>query len=142
MRPKHFVIEELVPPELYELVHEDALWKMFNSDFLEGLDYLKELFPKGSIIINDWKWGGKYTQSGLRTKNSKYYRDGSEHSDASAGDLKFTDYTIQEVYDVLKNDEKITSYFTRMETIKYTPTWIHLDQGITRWTGKLYIFNP
>lgn len=143
MRPKHFTIEELVSPELYEMVHEDALWKLFNSDFIEGLDYLKEVLPKGSIIINTWKWGGGYTQSGIRTKGSQYYREGSEHSSANAIDLKFTAYTVQEVFDRLRNDPKITLYFSRMEHIHYTPTWIHLDQGEHDGSFKyLYVFKP
>ena len=141
--PKHFSIVELVPEELYKTLHPELMWGLFDDKLLKGLDYLKELFPRGAIIINDWYWGGRYSQSGIRTQNSPYYLSGSMHSVGKAVDLKFTEYEIKDAYEKLKYDKKITKYFSRMEHIDHTPTWIHLDQKEpSNGFPQLYVFKP
>ena len=72
-RSVHFRIEELVPKEVFDLVKEDTLWELFDERLLATIDALKEKFPEGSMTINNWLWGGNRDQSGLRTKNSKFY---------------------------------------------------------------------
>lgn len=139
---KHFGIYELVDEDTYNSYHEDVLWGMFSDDLLRGLDYIKSKFPDGAMIINNWKWGGSFTDSGLRSKKSNYYSEGSMHSVGEAVDLRFTKYDVEDVYNFLKDDPEVCKYFSRMESIEDAPTWIHLDQkNFFKGNDSLYIFR-
>lgn len=140
--PKHYKLYELLPEDVYTALikelKEDVIWKLFDEDLLRGLDWLKDLFPEGSITINDWKWGGGYQHSGLRPKSSKYYSEGSMHSVGLAADLKFSKYSIGEVLNKLRIVED-SPYIRRVE--KGTDTWVHVDVKPTG-RNNIYFFNP
>jgi hypothetical protein len=139
-RPEHFSIKELVPEELYNSLSEQALWNLFSEKSLRMLDWIKDKYPKGSITINDWSWGGQFSDSGFRIKQSDYYSENSLHSTGEAFDLKFSDYTINEVRDDL---EFVTysPFIRRVE--KGTPTWLHIDCKLKIGYQKtIYLFNP
>jgi len=136
---KHFDIEELVPPELFVMLNEDALWRLFDPNILKAADWLRERY--GPATINDWKWGGNFTQSGIRTTDSEYYSPTSQHSIGCALDLKFKHKTAQEIRDDLAEYQAQGNdipYFTRVEN---KVSWLHID---TKPTGQthLYFFNP
>lgn len=137
---EHFKLQELLPQELMEAlvdVHDDVLWGVFDENLLRGLDWMKGLFPRGTITINDWEWGGEYSQSGLRTKRSKYYSSTSMHSIGKASDLKFSAYSMGEVLNKLRLVED-SPYIRRIEN--GTDGWIHVDVLETGKKG-LYFFN-
>ena len=117
---------------MLDTLHEDVLWGMFDENLLRGIDWLRDKF--GPITIN----GGSYTQSGLRTKGSSYYSEGSMHSVGKAADLKFKNHTPSEVRQKLKLMESIP-YISRIEN--GTETWLHVDTKPTD-QGRLYFFNP
>ena len=138
MKSKRFKIRELVPLQLYNLLHEDALWKLFDEGLIKSIDAIKEKFPNGSIIINNYAWSGDRTQSGIRTKDSRYYSEGSMHSVGKAVDMVFTKYTADEVREyILKNQDEFP-YIRRLEA---KVAWVHID---TKATGvkEIVTFNP
>ncbi len=136
----HFDIEELVPPELFVMLHEDALWRMFDPDILKAADWLRERY--GPATINNWKWSGAFTQSGIRTKDSVHYSKGSMHSIGKAFDLKFKKVTAQYARDDLAEmefrGEKIPEGIRRIEN---NVSWLHID---CERTGRdtIHFFNP
>ena len=139
-KPTHFKLFELVPKELYKTLSKEALWGLFDEEALRALDWLKELFPNGSITINNWKWGGRFNYSGFRTKLSSDYSERSAHSTGKAWDLKFSDYSIEEVRDTLSK-VKYSPFIRRVE--RGTPTWLHVDVIPKKGFGKgIYLFNP
>lgn len=135
----HFAIHELVAPETLAQHTEDECWAMFDPDVLKAADWLRERY--GPATINDWKWGGEFSQSGLRTPDSKYYSPTSQHSKGCALDLKFRNKTAQQIRDDLAEYQyqgNQIPYFTRVEN---QVSWLHID---TKPTGQsdLYFFNP
>lgn len=141
-RPKYFTINELVPESLTEALHEDLLWGMFDENVLMFADWIKEFCNMAPVTINDWEWGGIYSQSGIRTKDSKYYSEGSMHSVGKALDLKVRGYTAEGLRKALRAYEEAGNkvpYITRIE--EGTVGWLHVD---TKETGldKVYYFNP
>ena len=148
-RCKNFIIQELVPEDIYIAVmllplHEEAklnmLWGMFDPEALKGLDWLKETYsPDHPVIINTWWWCGGRGHSGLRDTNSRYYREGSMHSIGCAFDLLFENITAQEIRDDL-TERKYVPYITRVEG---GVSWIHMDTKPTNMPeGLVYVFNP
>jgi hypothetical protein len=139
-RPTHFKLKELVPEDLYNTLSEQALWNLFSEESLRMLDWIKDKFPKGSIIINDWSWGGQFSYSGFRTKPSSDYSEYSLHSTGEAFDLKFSEYTIDEVMTALE-DVTYSPHIRRVE--KGTTTWLHIDTKIKLGFEKvIYFFIP
>ena len=147
-RCKHFIIEELVPEELYlevtrlyihKSVAERILWAMFEEDMLKAIDWIKEQYsPNDPVTINNWKWGGNRNWSGLRTVDSPYYRGGSQHSIGNAFDMVFTNITAQEIRADLMTRSDVP--FTRVEG---GVSWLHCDNLLTDLPkGRVYCFNP
>lgn len=123
--PEHFRIEELVPPSLFHTFRDKhyILWQQFSPYALYTLDQLREKF--GLATINDWLWGGSYTQSGFRTPESEYYSQTSQHTHARAFDLKWEDINYPAIRQyILVNPDKFP-YLTCIEAD--TPTWLHFD---------------
>jgi len=124
MKSKYFKIYELVPKELYDLIKEDELWNLFDDKLLYTIDSIKEKFNKGTMTINSWHWDGYRNQSGLRTKNSKLYSEGSQHSIGKATDSIFSDYNTEEVRQyIIKNPKE----FPYIKGIELGVSWLHTD---------------
>ena len=67
---KHFpYIQELVSPTVYNYYTprygEEFIWSFFDKGVLKDLDTIRKEWGS-PITINDWSWGGKYIESGLR----------------------------------------------------------------------------
>lgn len=138
MKSKYFKIHELVPRVLYELLHEDALWRLLDEDLIKSIDTLKEKFPKGTMTINSYMWNGNREWSGIRTKGSKYYSETSQHSLGNAIDAVFSHYSAEEVrLYVLNNQEE----FPLIKRIENKVNWLHIDLKNTGKDG-IIMFNP
>ena len=134
---KHFCIEELVSKEMFDNVHEDVLWRMFTPGILKTLDAIKDAFPKGSMSVNTWKWGGDRNWSGLRTRDSKWYSEGSRHSCGDAFDCVFSEYTAEEARSYILSHQGEFPDLTRVEG---KVSWLHADCKPTG-LDKIYVFN-
>lgn len=123
-KAEHFKIYELVPPSVYEKYGERAWW-FIDESLIALIDAMREQF--GSATINDYKWGGKYSQSGFRTAESQYYNPFSQHAMGRAVDLKFRDYTANEVRAaMLINPEKWLKICPSI-TLEEDVSWVHVD---------------
>lgn len=137
MKSKYFKIQELVPLQLYNALHEDVLWNLIDDRLIETIDKLKEKFGKGSIVINSYYWSGDRTWSGLRTKSSPYYSPTSMHSVGKAVDCLFSGYDVQKVRQyILENPDE----FPYIGGIELDVSWLHLDVRDRR-DGKIITFS-
>ena len=138
MKSTKFKIEELVPLRLIDLIHKDLLWKLVDDDIIIAIDKIKEVFPKGSMSINTYLWSGNRTQSGVRTKNSKYYSETSQHSLGKAIDCVFGNYSTDEVREyILANQDE----FPTIGGVELGTSWLHIDVRPRR-NGKIITFTP
>lgn len=93
---KHFNISELVYPKLYLTTgNTEKLWVCFDVRLLVAIDAIKEFLTRVSgvncpVVINNWKTGGTFRDSGLRDMDNKAVGAGlSQHKFGRAADLKF-----------------------------------------------------
>ena len=122
MISKHFKIQELVPPHVYNSRRYLA-WELIDPRLVETIDVLKWQFPAGTITINNWLWGGDREWSGLRTYGSPYYSSTSQHSFGRAVDCIFSAYTTEEVRQFVLDNPVLFPYVKGVEIA----AWLHLD---------------
>ena len=141
MKSKYFKIQELVSSNVYDKYGEKA-WEFIDTKLIKTLDLLREHFGK-PITVNNWCFGGNLHQRGLRANkdelvaNKKDYYI-SQHCLGKAVDFNVKGLSVQEVYDeILKNKDKFY-LISRIENIKDTPTWVHIDVANV---DKFKIFN-
>lgn len=122
-RCSHFAIHELVPPNVFHARSENA-WELLDERLLITLDRLRERY--GSITVNNWYWGREREWSGLRTKDSPYYSDYSQHTFGRAADCLFSDRTSERVrQDILANPNDPA--FELIGSIELGVSWLHFD---------------
>lgn len=128
----HFGIKELVSKVVYNKFGESA-WMFFSPDTLSDLDIIREANGAG-IIINNWASGGSLSQCGLRTNMDPLVKDKktlyvSAHILGKGFDLHDTLNRNMRLYNIvidLINKGKLKT-FRRVENIKSTPGWVHVD---------------
>lgn len=137
---EHFDIRELVHPDIYnhpaigdrciDFVHPSA--KFVLEDIREDF---------GPVTINDWLFGGRFTDSGLRLPDGNVGARLSAHRFGCAFDLKFSEATPQDVFYHILNNQHKYPLIARMESVDYTPTWLHIEVTARRY-GEIIVFNP
>jgi len=123
MKSKYFKIYELVPKHIFNKYKEKA-WKFMDPRLIKMIDLLKEDFPSGSITINNYHWNGNRNWSGLRTPDSPYYRETSQHSFGRAVDCLFTKYDVEEVRQHIIDSQDVYKY---VKGIELNVSWLHID---------------
>lgn len=104
-----------------------------------------------SMTINDWKWGGKYTQRGFRDTSTSMVKDKASKSDpwlsahltGMAVDFDVKGMTATEVRSWIKENKDLLPYKVRLER-KYKGkeiSWVHLDVCDDPRNPKVYEFD-
>ena len=144
---KHFKVQELVSPQVYQRYGEFC-WKFFSDLIKIDLDTIREYHGYG-ITINDWIFGGKnFTQCGFRSnlepmvksKNTLYC---SAHCMAKAFDLhsSYSNFKLYKDIEELKN-KGLLKAIRRIESRKSTKDgWVHIDEFDTEFINKLEVFT-
>jgi len=118
--PRFFTIGELVCPTTYKERGQKA-FQLFDPRVLYAADVLRDQF--GACIINNWKSGGDFKWSGLRTPMSPHYSHYSQHSFGRALDMKFRKVNAQTVRDWIVEVEP----FSFPVCLEDGVNWVHLD---------------
>lgn len=126
-RCKHFIIEELVYPEIFVQLGEELCWRFLDSRICWTMDALREYYDK-PIYANNWKWGGDKKLRGLRPFNSTIGATYSMHKFGGAIDFVIKDISHEQFVDDVKTnkDEPAFKYITAIEDFSGM-TWNHVD---------------
>lgn len=137
-RPPHFIIQELVDPEIFERLG-DGTWGLLDERALRALESVREKF--GPITVNNWHRGGRYKESGLRRSDTTTGAPKSAHKQGKAFDCKPSKISVHEMYHYIINNPDEFPLIRRVESIEYATTWVHLDT--VEHPGKgIRVFNP
>ena len=129
---KHFEIHELVPPSVYEKRGQKA-WELLDERALITLDTLRDHF--GVCTVNNYHFGGSRKWSGLRTPESPYYSETSQHSLGKAFDCIFKEVTAEEVRQYILSHR---SEFPHITGLELDVSWLHFD---VRNTNPIKVFS-
>lgn len=140
-RPKHFILQELVCPEVFQK-YGDTAWEFFDEKLLITIDFLRDQL--GPVYINGWDSGKEFTQRGFRCIQCQLVKDAikrkelyvSPHMTGQAIDCDIQGMTAGQVRVWIIENQYILPYAVRIEN---DVPWLHID---TRDTGiKVYRFN-
>ena len=128
IRANHFTIQELVPRHVYE-DRGDKAWELLDDRAIITLDALRERY--GPMIVNNWhmvnkpSWALKERQwAGLRTPQSPWGTQYSQHQHGRAFDVLFRDYLSKDVRgEILANP----SIFPYIGSLELGVSWFHFD---------------
>lgn len=123
-RPKHFILQELVGPDVFKARGERA-WEMLRPDILVTLDQIRDKF--GTVTVNNWHAGGSFKESGLRNFNSLTGALWSMHKFGCAMDMKFRTSTPEEVAAYILAHAGEFPQLTCLEDASITRSWLHAD---------------
>lgn len=150
---KYFSPDELFSPKAFNKYKH-----LGNYFFLSRLDIrlIKTLLfirvtIDSEITINDYKWGGKYTQRGVRDTSTSMVKDKASKSDpwlsahplAMGVDFDVKGMTATEVRNWIKENKDLLPYKVRLER-KYKGkeiSWVHLDVCDDPRNPKVYEFD-
>jgi hypothetical protein len=138
-KPINFKIEELISKTMFNRYGEKC-WMFFDSRLLWTIDKIREKY--GSVIINNWLWGGTFEQRGFRESNAIGAQN-SQHKFGRAVDFHLKSMNCKEMRDLIKakpNNEEF-QYITAIEDFE-NMNWVHID--VRNWNKKengLLIFN-
>lgn len=147
----YFDIRELVGKTTYK-IHGERAWKFFDDDILIFLLIIRTNLNR-RITINNWHYGGKFTQRGLRTilqqlvKNAFYKAKLylSAHLFGKAVDFDVEGMSANEVRDwIVENQHLFPDHLKiRLERRlngKYI-SWVHADCFWELKNPKIYLFD-
>lgn len=135
--PKHFIVEEFFPYQVIAKYGEDKCWEFMDERVLKFMDWIREELDR-PIIINNYKWGGKFSYRGFRPntyKKSRLYC--SQHCFGRAIDFDVEGMTSDEVRKWLKTHINDLPFNIWVED---KVNWVHIDVRYSN-KGKLYFFN-
>ena len=122
----YFKAHELVDPVTYKKFGEKS-FRFIDKRVISVLTFLRDYY-KQPITVNDYMFGGKYKESGLRIPSLFYYKPHSCHSSGRAVDIKVKGVSAVDVQRDILNviyDEVKVMGLTAIE--KDTPTWTHIS---------------
>lgn len=146
---KYFQIYELVGPRTYKKYKEDA-WQFLETEALHCLLITRELIDD-KCTVNNWFWGGKFKESGLRTNLQSifrnYFKRGilylSGHPLGCAFDLKFKNTLATKVREIIIENQHLYPCKIRLENLKNGKpiSWTHIDTKQLERNPKVLLFN-
>lgn len=139
---KYFKIQELFHPEIIKNIkNTNILWRQLDDRVVEGISYIRDTLQI-PIIVNNYHVGGVLKNRGLRPENTTVGGKFGQHKKGRAIDFHSPNMSIPDLHEWCLNDVNLLQFFTRIEDISFTPTWIHLDCAYMDIRKSLYIMQP
>lgn len=137
--PEGFSVEELVPPEVFELVGDLAI-RLFDPSALLVLEQLRKDY--GTTYVNSWDSGGEHRYRGLRPLNCPVGAKNSRHKAGDGFDCTFKNHDTEKARrEVIAKAKAGHPVYGLIGAIELGTSWLHFDTR-PRVNGKLLEFKP
>lgn len=141
---EYFDIREFVGKETYRKFGDTA-WKFFNIRILHAALIVRENIDK-PMTINNYKWGGSFSQRGLRTNVQQIFRKYfakkklylSAHVLAMGIDFDVKGMAAEDVRKWIESHADLFPFKIRLED---GVNWVHMDVIQEQKNSKIYRFK-
>jgi hypothetical protein len=136
-RPRHFLVEEFLPPDLYNQFGERGLYLLMDPRILWTMDALRDHFGV-PITVNNYHSGGQFQQRGFRSDLSVGALL-SQHRYGRACDFDIKGIFAEKFRQTAAAGEltEPLKYITRIEAGVH---WCHIDVAAVD-SDKIVFFN-
>lgn len=137
---KHFLVEEFVDQRTFKMRGIKAA-ELIDPKIVAICDLLRE--KAGPLIVNNWHNKGKYKSSGFRAIWDTTGGVLSQHRCGRAADVKSRTLKPAQLLSTIMQHkaEFMAAGLTCIESLQFTPTWLHLDCRPTG-LGELVFVAP
>ena len=126
-KPDHFQLYEVFPGWFYNansVRYGDGLWRVFDERLLWTMDNLRKRY--GTLVANDWKWGGHNHNRGWRATDCPIGAYLSQHKLGNASDMKPVHTTAEQIRQDILNDPFCPD-FKHITCIEMGVSWLHVS---------------
>lgn len=138
---KNFLLQELVPPQIYNSYGDRSTY-FVSKEQASMCQGTRDIFGK-TMTINNWHSGGPFKERGYRLPNSATGATLSMHKTCMADDFNIAGIASNEVFEYIMNNQAkfMAIGITTLEHPEYATTWTHMDR---RWTnlGFILVVKP
>jgi len=136
-----FDLREFVPPSVWEDFGPASQW-FLAPRMLDLAQFYRDYFG-ASVRVNDWHYGGDFTERGFRVPDTNTGARLSQHKFGRAFDCNVEGYTPDEVRREIKQNEKLfmEKGLTTLESGDIATTWVHSDIRSTD-RNSIFIVTP
>ena len=131
----YFDIQELVCPHTYKKFGANVSWQFLDTEILHTILVLREEILKVGMICNDYKFGGRWSQRGLRCNICQLVKDKTlanqiyltAHANGAGLDFVFvanSGMTAEKARQLIKKNKHLLPYNVRIER---GVSWLHID---------------
>ena len=143
---QYFKLQELVDEPTF-LKYGKRCWSFLDAKLLYALWVIREDIGK-PITINNWMWGGNFSQRGLRHNQSPMVKSKkgiylSAHCLGKALDFDVKGMKAEEVRDWIVKNNHYFDFKIRLENKLNGKqiNWVHLDTVDDPNNKKIHLFN-
>lgn len=139
---KYFKPYEIVSKTVYTIYKDESI-KFMDNRLLETLDVIREILGV-PLVINDWYWGGKNQQRGLRENTCQIVKSKgntlylSSHCFGRAFDAVSAKMSAENMRKKIVDNAYKLPYPIRMES---NVTWLHVDLNMLSNAPKITFFQ-
>lgn len=139
---KYFKPYEIVSKTVYTIYRDESI-KFMDNRLLETLDVIREILGV-PLVINDWYWGGKNQQRGLRENTCQIVKSKgnilylSSHCFGRAFDAVSAKMSAENMRKKIVDNAYKLPYPIRMES---NVTWLHVDLNMLSNAPKITFFQ-
>lgn len=139
---KYFKPYEIVSKTVYTIYRDESI-KFMDNRLLETLDVIREILGV-PLVINDWYWGGKNQQRGLRENTCQIVKSKgntlylSSHCFGRAFDAVSAKMSAENMRKKIVDNAYKLPYPIRMES---NVTWLHVDLNMLSNAPKTTFFQ-
>jgi len=149
---EYFIMQEFLCKKEYEklmTLPEDmrlnAFFKLVDKRIINAILYIRKEIGL-PVEVNTWHKGGDKQWRGHRTKDCEIGAELSMHrkTPCQAVDFNVLGMAIEDVRKfVIEHQKELYDLgIRRMESAKFSPTWIHLDtKFVKNYKDKIYVFR-
>jgi hypothetical protein len=124
---KDFDVREFVPPSIWNRFGTSSTW-FIRPEIISLAQFYRDWF-EAPVRVNDWAWGGRFTERGFRLPTSSEGASLSQHKFGCAFDCTIDGLSADEVREEILQHEKefMEAGLTTLESGDFAPTWVHSD---------------